>query len=114
MLFQTQFFLALFIAWVIEIPVLFGLIRIVYQNNTLSWRRIIFVGLLSSALTLPYLWFVLPPYVNLAYYTIIGETLVIIVEAIILNQVLGLQPKSAVICSVAINIASYALGIFLL
>ncbi len=114
MLFQTQFLLALVTAWLIEIPVLFGLIRIVFKARKISPMRIILAGILCTALTLPYLWFVIPPYVNLAYYTVIGETLVIIVEAIILNRVLELEPKAAVVCSVGMNIASYVLGLFLL
>jgi hypothetical protein len=114
MLFQTQFLLALVTTWIIEIPVLFGLLRIVFRDRTISRMRIIFAGILCTALTLPYLWFIIPPYVNLAYYTVIGETLVIIIEAIILNRVLGLQPKAAVTCSAGMNIASYVFGLFLL
>lgn len=114
MLFQTQFLLALVTAWVIEIPVLLGLVRIVFKVRKISVTRIISTGILCTALSLPYLWFVIPPYVNLAYYTVIGETSVIIIEAIILNRVLGLQPKAAVVCSVGMNITSYVLGLFLL
>jgi len=114
MLFQTLFFLALATTWAIEIPVLFGLIRIVFRDRTISRAEILFAGMLCTALTLPYLWFVIPAYVNLAYYTVTGETLVIVVEAIILNRVLGLQPKAAIVCSFGMNLASYVLGLFLL
>lgn len=114
MLFQTQFFLALVTTWVIEIPVLFVLIRLGFRIKDISRSRIVFAGILCTALTLPYLWFILPPYVNLAYYTVIGETFVIVVEAVILNRVLGTNPKISVVCSVCMNIASYVLGLFLL
>lgn len=114
MLFQTQFLLALITACVIEIPVLFGLTRIVFRDKKISRTRIMFTGILCTALTLPYLWFVIPSYVNAAYYPVIGEAFVIITEAIILNRVLDLNPKVAALCSIIMNTTSYFLGLFLL
>jgi hypothetical protein len=114
MLYETRFLLALVTTWCIEIPVLTALIRFAFRNTTLPTIRIIGIGALCTALTLPYLWFILPPYVDAVYYIIIGETLVFLVEAGILNRLLGLKPMTALVCSFVMNAASFLLGLVLL
>ena len=114
MLYETRFLLALVTTWAIEIPVLITLIRFVFCDKTLPLVRIIGIGALCTALTLPYLWFVLPPFVDAAYYPLIGETMVFLVETVMLNRLLGLNPKAAVVCSLVMNAASFGLGLFLL
>jgi len=114
MLYETRFLLALVTTWAIEIPILIALIRFVFHDKITPLVRIVGIGALCTALTLPYLWFILPPYVDAAYYILIGETLVFLVEAFLLNRLLGLSPQVALICSLVMNGASYGLGLFLL
>jgi hypothetical protein len=114
MLFETRFLFALVTTWCIEIPVLIALIRFIFKDKTLPLIKIIGTGALCTALTLPYLWFILPPYVDAAYYIVTGETLVFLVEAFILNRVLGLKPAAALVCSFVMNMASFLLGLVLL
>jgi hypothetical protein len=114
MLYETRFLLALVTTWAIEIPVLIVLLRFVFLEKTLPLIKIIGAGALCTALTLPYLWFVLPPYVDAAYYVQIGEVLVFFVEALVLNRVLGINLKVAVICSFVMNAVSFLLGLVLL
>ena len=114
MLYETRFLLALITTWVIEIPVLIALIRFVFRNKTLPLSRIIGFGALCTALTLPYLWFVLPPYVDAAYYPFIGEILVFLAEAFILNRLLGLNGRVAIACSFLMNATSFLLGLYIL
>lgn len=114
MLYETRFLLALVTTWAIEIPVLVVLVRFVFRDRSLPLPRILFTGLLCTALTLPYLWFVLPPFVDAAYYPLIGEGLVVVVEAVVLNRVLGLEGKRAVVCSFVMNAVSFLLGLVLL
>jgi len=114
MLYETRFLLALIITWCIEIPVLLVLFRFLFRQKNVSQAKIAFTGVLCTALTLPYLWFVLPPFVDAAYYPLIGEFLAVLVEAAILNRVLGLDVKTAGVCSLAMNAASFFLGVFLL
>jgi hypothetical protein len=113
-IYETRFLLALVTTWCIEIPVLFALIRFVLHDNTQPVIRIAGVGALCTALTLPYLWFILPPYVDAAQYVIVGETLVFLAEAFILNRLLGLKPAVALVCSFAMNLVSFLLGLVLL
>jgi hypothetical protein len=114
MLYETRFLLALVTTWVIEISILITLIRFVFRDKTLPILRIIGIGALCTSLTLPYLWFILPPYVDAANYIVIGETLVFLVEAFILNRLLGLKPAVALVCSFVMNLASFLLGFVLL
>lgn len=114
MLYETRFLLALVTTWVIEISILIVLIRYFFRDKALPLPSIIGTGALCTALTLPYLWFILPPYVDAANYLIIGETLVFLVEAFILNRLLGLKPAVALICSFSMNLASFLLGFVLL
>lgn len=114
MLYETRFLLALVTTWTIEIPILIALIRVVFRDKTLPLTKIIGTGALCTAFTLPYLWFILPPYVDAAYYVQIGETLVFLVEAFILNRLLGLRPAVALVCSFVMNMASFLLGFVLL
>ncbi len=74
MLSEIRFLLVLVTTWAIDIPVLMEPIRFVFRDKTLPFAKIIGTGALCTVLTLPYLWFILPPYVDEAYYLLIGET----------------------------------------
>lgn len=114
MLYETWFLLALVTTWIIEIPILIALIRFVFRYNTTPIPKIIGTGALCTALTLPYLWFVRPSYVDTANYVLIGETLVFLVEAVILSRLLWLNMKAALSCSFVMNMASFLPGMVLL
>jgi hypothetical protein len=72
------------------------------------------MGALCTALTLLYLWVILPPYVDAAYYVLNGEMIVFLIEAFLLICLLGLRPAIAFACSFGMNAASFLLGIVLL
>lgn len=114
MLYETRFLLALVTTWVIEIPVLVALVRFGFRNKIPSLVRMTGIGMLCTAVTLPYLWFVLPPYVDAAYYPLIGEMLVFFVEALILNRLLGLSSRVSIACSFLMNAASFLIGLYIL
>jgi hypothetical protein len=113
MLFETHFLIALCETWLVEIPLLFLLIRYIVKANDLSVARIVGTGLLATALTLPYLWFVLPPYVNAAYYPLIGESMVIAVEAVVFFLLLRVKSAAAVFLSLVVNVSSFAIGMWM-
>ena len=113
MLYETHFLLSLCVTWLIEVPLLFLLVRYLVKGNDPSAARIVGTGLLASALTLPYLWFVLPPYVDAAYYPLIGELLVIAVEAALFFLLLRVKPVAAVFLSLVVNVSSFGIGMWL-
>jgi hypothetical protein len=114
MLYEEQFLIALVLTIPIETIVLFGLFKTVFKKEKTETRQIVFAGIFSSFATLPYLWFVLSPFVNAAYYLPIGEILVTAVEAVLISQILQLKIEKAVIASVACNVVSFLVGLALL
>jgi hypothetical protein len=114
MLYEAAFLLALAITVLTEVPVLVVLVRFVFRDAEIPVRRIMGIGALCTALTLPYLWFVLPPFVDAAYYPLIGELLVVLVEAGLLTQLLGLDMKRAAACSLIMNAVSFGIGLLVL
>ena len=109
------FLYAFFITQIAEIFVIFILIKRIYKYEELSISKIIFVGFIASALTLPYLWFVLPFYIsNKILYPIIGESLVVLMEAIIYNQLLNIGLSKSFVISLVANISSILVGLLLL
>ena len=113
MLHEIRFFLALLTTWAVEIPILFVLI-LLDPREKIPFITVIFAGILCTTLTLPYLWFVLPAFINSPFLPLIGEILVIIVEAAILNRMLGLTVSRSLAYSVIMNAVSYGLGYILL
>jgi len=76
-----------------------------------KFPKIILISFITSALTLPYLWFVLPAIIsNRGVYMIGGELLVILVETIIYNQLFKLKLSEALVVSLVANTASILLG----
>ena len=102
MIYESKFLVALGITLAIEVPIVWGFVR--------KWRAVV-VGFLASALTLPYLWFVLAPYVDARYFLWIGELSVIVVEAVIYFVLLRVKWWVAVMASVLANVLSYFFGV---
>lgn len=111
MLYEQKFLLALFFTLISEVPVLFFLVKYFLKYKDLKIPTIIFVGILVSSLTLPYLWFIFPAFVvDRITYLIVGESLVVLVEAIIYFKLLKLKLLDSFIVSMIANIASIILG----
>ncbi|HEX3000912.1 MAG TPA: hypothetical protein VHN82_00845 [Methanoregula sp.] len=113
MLYETHFLIALCVTCLVEVPLLFFLIRYILKEKDLSVVRIISTGLLATAVTLPYLWFVLPAFTNGVYYPLVGELLVIAAEATIFYFLLRVRPIAAFFLSLVINMSSFAAGILI-
>ena len=113
MLYETMFLKSLFLTLLIEIPLLFIFVKYIFKIR-FSNKKIFFAGLISSVLTLPYLWFVMRAFINANYYIQIGELVVILIEALIYNQLLEIRFDKSFLMSLVINIISFALGILIL
>lgn len=112
--FERRFLIALLLTWLIEIPILFLLARLVFKLPQVSNWRILLAGLLVSALTLPYLWFLLPSILATASGIYLGEVLVFLVEALLYRWLLGLSYPKALLLSFTANAISFLLGLFFL
>ncbi len=114
MLYETKFLVSLGVTSLIEVPIVVGLVKFVFAEKKNSWNRVIGFAILASALTLPYLWFVLAPFVDARYYLEIGEFLVFLIEGILFWWGLNLKWYKAFVVSFAANLISYYLGLYIL
>ena len=115
MIYEFLFVKALLLTWVTEITVAIVLLKIVFFHKDISSVKIVSTGVLVSALTLPYFWFILPAFVtNRVLYIVGGEILIIIIEALIYRQLLLLKNKEAFAVSLLANVVSIFFGLILL
>jgi hypothetical protein len=114
MAYEWEFAIALFITLAIEVPVAIALVKLAYKRRDIAASRIAGAGILASALTLPYLWFVLPALaLPRGLYAMLGEVLVVLVEALLYRMMLGLKFADALLISAIANAASAAAGLAL-
>lgn len=114
MMYEQKFLLSLLLTLITEVPVVFIFVRYIYKYRDIKIPTIIFVGILASVLTLPYLWFVLPAFIfDRIIYLILGETLVVLIEAIIYFKLFKLKLLDAFIVSLLANIVSAVLGLLI-
>ena len=112
MMYEQNFLSSLSLTLIVEVPIVLLFIRSIFRKKEIGILKIIFVGILASALTLPYLWFILPVYIfNRNVYIFFGEALIIIIEAIIYNQILELKFREALIISLVANLMSIIIGL---
>ena len=113
MLYETKFLISLLATIILELPIIFIFIRYIFKIKNLPTKNILFLGILASVLTLPYLWFVLPPFIKSNHYIFFGEAIVILVESIIYNQIFKLRIEKSFILSLTANLFSYFIGTIL-
>ena len=114
MLVETEFLLALVTTVAVEAPAVLLILKYLIGFKGASPAKILSTAALASCLTLPYLWFVLPPYVDARLYILIGEAFVVLVEAIVYNRLLGLDIIKSVLLSAAANMLSFLAGLIVL
>jgi hypothetical protein len=109
------------VAWLttvaIETAVLFLVVRFGFKltRQTLSNPRLAFAGCCASGGTIPYLWFVLPPlFPSYALLVLMGELLVVAVEAVFYRFVLSLGWRRCWTLSLVCNASSVAAGLLLM
>lgn len=110
MSYEVLFLYSLIITLTVEVPVVFLLVKYLYKNTD-KWG-IVFAGIISSTLTLPYFWFILPAFItNRFIYIFIGEAVIIFIEAFIYFRLLKLRFYQALFVSFVANLASVLVGL---
>jgi hypothetical protein len=109
--YEALFLKALVLTITVETIALLVLARLVL-GRAIPVFRLVFAGILCSAATLPYLWFVLPRFIpDRSVMIVAGEVAVILAEAACYRMVLGVDWKCAALFSVCCNLVSMAAGI---
>ncbi len=113
MLYETKFFFSLLLTSLVEIPIVFVIVRYVFERGKKKTNPIflLVVAFIASALTLPYLWFALHPYIDARLYVIWGEFWVFVVESLIYWRLLRIKLWEACIVALVANVASYGIGL---
>ena len=110
MSYEELFLRSLVLTLLVEVPIVFVLSKYVYKLIN-KWN-VVFVAVLASALTLPYFWFVLPAYISeRTLYIIVGESVIILIEAFIFHRLLKLKIGQALLVSLIANLASILVGL---
>lgn len=107
--FIYYFLLSLLVTELLEFPVVLLFYTLIIKKKPNF--QVIFTALLTSVLTIPYIWFVLPDLITFGNYILIGEIIVIIVEAIIYYVYLRIPISKSLILSLIANAISYFIGL---
>ena len=113
MIYEIIFTKALAATLLIEVPIVYVFIIYIFKTLPDKKLKIIFVSILASTLTLPYVWFILPQFIHSSNYTYYAEFIVLIVEAIIYWVLLDLDILKSLIVSAVANTTSFLLGLWL-
>jgi hypothetical protein len=110
MTFEARFLVALAVTVGLETAVLAVAVRLTRAPEQRAFPRVVAAGILASTLTLPYLWFILPRFVNGPWFVVLGESLVVLVEAAVLALVLPASTRRALALSLICNVTSWLAG----
>lgn len=112
--YQWLFLKSLALTILIESIVLTIFFRFVVKSEKLSIYRLLFTGFVASFATLPYLWFILPGYIDLkVWYIIIGESFAILFESIVISAMLRTRYRISLISSLTCNLISFGTGLLI-
>jgi len=111
--YEIDFLSALALTVSIEAGVVYALLYY-FNREKISIRNVLLGGVLPSFATLPYLWFILPIFFmgDHTLYISVGEFSVTLVEAFILQGVLQITFRRALVFSIVANFCSYIFGVF--
>ena len=113
MIYESKFLLALVITVLIEVPVLMMVLPL-FDEKKLAMGKLIFIGVIASGFTLPYLWFVLPNFLPANDYIFWGEIIITLIEALIYFVLLKVGVLRALVASIVANAASYFAGLHII
>jgi hypothetical protein len=110
------FLVALILAWLVEVPVVFLMLRYVLRPRYEDTKRLLGVAFLATLVTLPLAWYTLP-FIRLVLtlnpwvYAALVETLVVAVEAFLFAWLLHITAWKAALVSMLANGLSFLIGL---
>lgn len=110
------FFSHLLLTIILELPVLFVLIRKVFKikANEISTKTLFWCGILCSFATYPYVWYVFPALIaNQTHALVVAEVVVILVEFILIKEILKISVFRSFAASLLCNLFTIVLGLFI-
>ncbi len=107
---ESLFLAALTATLLVELVTLAIIVRLFCAGQQVRLGRVLTTGVLASCATLPYLWFILPGFLNGPLYVPVGEMAVTATEAGIIGFVLGIGMFRSLLVSALCNTASFLGG----
>lgn len=112
--YELLFLKSLGLTILIEMSVIVIYFRLIFRLNEVTISRLLITGFIASFATLPYLWFILPNYIDQKiWYVIIGESFAILVETIIIGVILRIKFLNSFLCSLTCNMISFLTGLII-
>lgn len=114
--YEIDFIFALVQTITIETFVLYGMLRYLYKSP-IPTQEILFVGIICSFATLPYVWFVFPIIHMMGSYQLYiwsAEVTITLIEMVMVYKILKVGFKEAFVLATVANLASYLVGYFFL
>ncbi len=112
--YELLFFKSLLLTVFIETVVLCVFFRLVIKLENTSITRLIATGIIASTTTLPYLWFILPNYIDQRiWYVICGESFAILLETFIIGVILRVNFLKSFLSSLTCNMISFLTGLII-
>ncbi len=112
-MYEIKFLYALLLTIILETCALYLGLRYVFKvkNAQTTIKVILFTGILCSAATLPYVWFLFPAFIkNFILFTGLAEIFAITIESLMIYFIIKLSYKKSLALSIICNAFSYLLG----
>jgi hypothetical protein len=114
MLIEERILIALGLTIFIEIPITIFLVRFFCKEQNIKFVQLVFVSLLASLFTLPYIWFIDASFLPLMQYRIFAEIFGVIIEMVIYRQILQIRWDKAFLVSCIANVLTFFIGLLIL
>ena len=101
----VDFFKALLLTLIVELPILF-----IFLRKRVEYKKILSVGVLTNIFSLFILWYVLKRYLPTNNYLLIGEGIVVVLEAIIYKIFFKVSVINVLLISFVANLCSWYIG----
>jgi len=112
--YEINFLKALLLTITIETAVLFLLFKVVFKTLRPGNWLLLLTGILATLATLPYLWFILPLFIQSKLgYILVSELSAILVESVIILGLLKINLQKVVLVSLVCNMSSYLIGLWI-
>lgn len=112
--FELLFFKGLIATIAIETVALILFVRWLLKNKAISIYRLMGTGFFASFATLPYLWFILPYFVEQRMaYIVCGESFAVIMETFIIGLLLKTKIGTSFLISLTCNAISFSIGLLI-
>jgi hypothetical protein len=112
--YELLFFQSLLLTVSIETVILCLFFRLVIKLENVNISRLVITGVIASLTTLPYLWFILPNYIDQRiWYVFIGESFAVIVETLIIGVILRVNFFKSFLGSLTCNMISFLTGLII-